>query len=75
VAATGWGASVAMVGQVGADAFGDELVGTLGAAGVETTGVLRVCAATGVALISVAAMGRMPSWWHPGRTWPGRRPR
>jgi ribokinase len=58
VAASRLGASVAMVGQVGADAFGDELLGTLGAAGVETTGVRRVSAATGVALISVAADGQ-----------------
>ena len=58
VAASRLGASVAMVGQVGANAFGDELLGTLGAAGVETSGVRRVSAATGVALISVAADGQ-----------------
>jgi ribokinase len=58
VAASRLGASVAMVGQVGADAFGDELLGTLKAAGVEMTGVRRVAAATGVALISVAADGQ-----------------
>jgi ribokinase len=58
VAASRLGASVAMVGQVGADAFGDELLGTLEATGVETTGVRRVSAATGVALISVAADGQ-----------------
>jgi len=58
VAASRLGASVAMVGQVGADAFGDELLGTLETAGVETTGVRRVSAATGVALISVAADGQ-----------------
>jgi len=52
------GASVTIVGQVGADAFGDELIATLEAAGVETSGVRRVhdCA-TGVALISVASDG------------------
>ncbi|HXZ43752.1 MAG TPA: PfkB family carbohydrate kinase, partial [archaeon] len=32
VAASRLGATVAMVGQVGADAFGDELLATLGAA-------------------------------------------
>ena len=59
VAACRLGASVAMVGQVGADAFGDELINTLDSAGVETTGVRRVSAtATGVALISVASDGQ-----------------
>jgi ribokinase len=58
VAASRLGASVAMVGQVGPDTFGDELVRSLEAAGVETTGVRRVSAATGVALISVAADGQ-----------------
>jgi ribokinase len=47
------------VGQVGADAFGDELIKTLDAAGVEAGGVGRVTdAATGVALISVASDGQ-----------------
>ena len=59
VAARRLGASVAMVGQVGADAFGDELVKTLEAAGVESSGVRRVAdRATGVALISVASDGQ-----------------
>jgi ribokinase len=58
VAASRIGASVAMIGQVGTDAFGDELLRTLETAGVETTGVRRVSAATGVALISVAADGQ-----------------
>ena len=59
VAACRLGVSVAMVGQVGADAFGDELINTLDSAGVETTGVRRVSApATGVALISVASDGQ-----------------
>ncbi len=58
VAASRLGASVAMIGQVGMDAFGDELLGTLETAGIETTGVRRVSAATGVALISVAADGQ-----------------
>jgi len=59
VAACRLGASVAMVGQVGADAFGDELINTLDSAGVEATGVRRVsAAATGVALISVASDGQ-----------------
>jgi ribokinase len=59
VAASRLGASVVMVGQVGADAFGDELIKTLGAAGVETTHVRRVSdTATGVALISVASDGQ-----------------
>lgn len=59
VAASRLGAVVAMVGQVGADAFGDELLATLEAAGVETEGVRRVPGrATGVALISVADDGQ-----------------
>jgi ribokinase len=59
VAASRLGAAVAMLGQVGADAFGDELLATLEEAGVETGGVRRVPGkATGVALISVAANGQ-----------------
>ena len=59
VAARHLGASVAMVGQVGADAFGDELIKTLDAVGVESSGVRRVAdRATGVALISVASDGQ-----------------
>ncbi len=59
VAASRLGATVAMVGQVGADTFGNELLATLGAAGVETREVRRVPGkATGVALISVAADGQ-----------------
>jgi ribokinase len=59
VAASRLGAAVAMVGQVGADAFGDELLTTLRAAGVTTEGVRRVPGkATGVALISVASDGQ-----------------
>ena len=59
VAASRIGASVALVGQVGADAFGAELLDTLAAAGVETSDVRRVPGtATGVALISVASDGQ-----------------
>ena len=59
VAASRLGASVAIVGQVGADAFGDELVQTLEAAGVESSGVRRAAdRATGVAMISVASDGQ-----------------
>jgi ribokinase len=59
VAARRLGASVAMLGQVGADAFGDELVQTLEAAGVESSGVRRAAdRATGVAMISVASDGQ-----------------
>lgn len=58
VAASRLGADVAMSGQVGADAFGDELLATLREAGVKTDGVRRVAGgATGVALISVAPNG------------------
>jgi ribokinase len=59
VAASRLGASVTLVGQVGADAFGGELLDTLAAAGVGTAGVRRVAdSATGVALISVASDGQ-----------------
>jgi ribokinase len=59
VAASRLGASVAMIGQVGADAFGDELLKTLAAADVDTAGMRRVAGtATGVALISVASDGQ-----------------
>jgi ribokinase len=58
VAASRLGAAVAMVGQVGADGFGDELVATLRKAGVATDSVRQVPGgATGVALISVAPNG------------------
>ena len=58
VAASRLGAAVAMLGQVGSDAFGDELLATLKAAGVETEGVCQVAGGvTGVALISVAPTG------------------
>jgi ribokinase len=58
VAARRLGAAVAMLGQVGSDAFGDELLATLKGAGVETEGVRQVAGGvTGVALISVAPMG------------------
>ncbi len=59
VAASRLGASVALVGQVGEDAFGAELLQTLAAANVDTSAVQRVSdSATGVALISVASDGQ-----------------
>ena len=59
VAASRLGATVAMVGQVGADAFGNELLATLQTSGIETRGVRRLPGkATGVALISVATDGQ-----------------
>jgi len=59
VAASRLGAAVAMLGQVGEDAFGEELLGALGADGVQAEGVRRVAGqATGVALISVAPDGQ-----------------
>ncbi len=57
VAARRLGGAVALVGQVGMDAFGDELLAGLQAAGVACEGVRRVAQATGVALISVAPGG------------------
>jgi ribokinase len=59
VAARRLGASVTMVGQVGADAFGDELIQTLEAADVDSSGVRRAAErSTGVAMISVASDGQ-----------------
>ncbi len=59
VAVSRLGAAVALVGQVGMDSFGKEMLVSLQAAGVETGGVRRVPeAATGVALISVAPDGQ-----------------
>lgn len=59
VAASRLGASVALLGQVGEDAFGDELLAALGANGVQTEAVRRIAGrATGVALISVAPDGQ-----------------
>lgn len=59
VAASRLGAPVALVGQVGADAFGGELLETLADASVDTAAVRRVSGtATGVALISVASDGQ-----------------
>jgi len=59
VAASRLGASVALVGQVGADAFGAELLDTLTAAGVATSAVRCISGGvTGVALISVASDGQ-----------------
>jgi ribokinase len=57
VAARRLGGSVALVGQIGTDAFGDELLAGLRAADVACDGVRRVAQATGVALISVAPGG------------------
>ncbi len=57
VAARRLGGAVALVGQVGTDAFGQELLTGLEAAGVVCEGVRRVPQATGVALIAVAPSG------------------
>ena len=57
VAAARLGAQVRMVGAVGADAEGDGQLAALAAAGVDTGKVRRVDAATGVAMIAVAADG------------------
>ncbi len=53
VAAALAGAQVAMIGRVGQDAFGERLVETMRAAGVEGTYIGRDPAPTGVALIFV----------------------
>lgn len=57
VAAARAGASVAFVGAVGHDAAGDALLGVLADEGIDTTGVDRVAAPTGRALIGVDAGG------------------
>jgi len=51
VAAARAGAKVRMLARVGQDAFGDRLLDGLTAEGIDTTSVLRVAAASGVALI------------------------
>jgi ribokinase len=55
-----------MVGQVGQDPFGDELVAGLEREGVDTTGVRRVSTPTGVALIVVDESGQNFIVWVPG---------
>jgi ribokinase len=57
VAAARAGAEVAIVGAVGADAFGDEALAALRAEGVDVAHVRRADAHTGVALIVVDAAG------------------
>ena len=57
VAAARLGAHVAMVGAVGRDPFGDEALELLEREGIETGGVARAGAPTGVALINVDAAG------------------
>lgn len=66
VAAARLGASVRMVGQVGRDSFGDELVEGLEREGVDTAGVRRVSSPTGVALIIVDESGQNSIVWVPG---------
>jgi ribokinase len=66
VAAARLGASVRMVGQVGQDPFGDELVAGLEREGVDTAGVRRVSTPTGVALIVVDESGQNFIVWVPG---------
>jgi ribokinase len=58
VAATRWGATTAMVGQVGDDEAGRDLVATLARAGVDTTAIsVTPHAPTGHAYIFVSAAG------------------
>lgn len=59
VAASRLGGAVGLVGQVGADSFGEDLLRSLEAAGVRTDGVRRVPdKGTGIALIAVAPDGQ-----------------
>lgn len=57
VAAARLGAPVSFVGAVGEDAFGDEALSELAAEGIDVSGVARVDAPTGVALIAVDSAG------------------
>jgi ribokinase len=57
VAAARAGASVVFIGAVGNDADGDESLAALAAEGIDVSRVERVDAATGVAIIAVAADG------------------
>lgn len=52
------GAVVTLVGAVGRDAFAETALGTLAAAGVDLSGIMRVEAPTGAAFIAVDAGGR-----------------
>lgn len=58
IAASRAGASVRMVGAVGTDAFGDQVLETLGTAGVDCAAMRRVPGATGTAHISVDDHGQ-----------------
>lgn len=58
VAAARLGSPVAMVGHVGSDAFGDELIASLKADGIDVQAVARAGAGTGTALITVDATGQ-----------------
>jgi len=57
VAAARAGAAVAMIGQVGDDAFGQRLVDVLAAQQIDTSGVARSVRPTGVACINVESSG------------------
>jgi ribokinase len=66
VAAARLGASVRMVGQVGEDAFGDELLAGLENEGIDAAGVRRVSTQSGVAVIVVDDDGQNSIVWVPG---------
>jgi ribokinase len=57
VAAARLGGQVTMIGAVGADSFGDELIANLAAAGVDTSRIDGSPEATGLALITVSESG------------------
>jgi len=57
IAASRLGASVAMVGRVGRDAFGEQLLLTLRREGIQATHVVRAAASTGLASILVGDDG------------------
>ena len=57
VAAARAGAAVAVIGAVGGDANGDDSVAALSAEGIDVSGIRRVDAPTGVAIIAVAPDG------------------
>jgi ribokinase len=57
IAAARAGAEVAMIGAIGDDAFGVELVESLTAAGVDSTGIRRLDGPSGIAVITVDNSG------------------
>ena len=58
VAASLWGADVALVARVGQDAYGDAILRSLDAAGVDTTSVRRDSSGSGLGIVFMDASGQ-----------------